>query len=104
MRDCPKCQAFVDGLSCHKCGYSEDGSSKGKALADPYHGCCSWIDRGERCREPWVWSPNTLGTGPWYCRAHRHGLVAAKPFQPTAGHFQQLRDALLPREPGCDDV
>jgi hypothetical protein len=24
MKNCPECKAFVDGLTCHKCGYTED--------------------------------------------------------------------------------
>jgi hypothetical protein len=61
MRDCPQCQAPVDGHQCPSCGYSEAGhSGKGESRK------CN----DAKCHNRGNFMESTLGEGPRWCHLH----------------------------------
>lgn len=65
MKDCPKCRAHVDGLTCGKCGYSEV-----ERPINPDRWRCADTELGQRCANNAPFSSSTHGDGPWYCQQH----------------------------------
>ncbi len=90
MRDCPKCGAPVDGVSCKECGEGKAVTGKGTSGQDWQ---CGHYDRGQRCAGLGVWSPSTTGTGPWFCRLHDGRAYVGHRTRPPGG-FKQLQDVL----------
>jgi len=63
---CPKCGLLteLDEKSC-SCGWRARVAEKA-----PQARICEFNDHGHDCGYPGHLSTGTLGTGPWYCRAH----------------------------------
>lgn len=84
--NCPKCKAKLEGekISCADCGWS---ARKDKSQQRDEGGFRTWPDICDfrvdhlQCRFPAVFSPNTRGGGPYYCRFHSshqsHAMEAA---------------------------
>jgi hypothetical protein len=68
MRDCPRCNAPVDGDNCTLCGWHEPGVETKADLER--HLCHSTDGQGNRCRAPGALADSTLGSDQWWC--HRH--------------------------------
>lgn len=84
MRDCPKCNAPVDGLRCAACGFSEAG-----AATDPASNLCTHVEAGVRCP-----NPGTISAGfgaPRYCGNHYPGLARDRGGPAPDGTFEHLR-------------
>lgn len=95
MIDCPKCQAVVNGLQCHVCGYAEPA---GPARNPDRFQCAEY-----GCRAIGTLTTNTRGgdgkqphPGPWYCHVHFPpfaGRYNNPPAPPPEG-FKKLRDVI----------
>lgn len=102
MRDCPQCNAPVDGEQCLSCGYRETRGKSSSRVIDPDHLRCDQTEAGLRCGNPGVWSPGTIGSGPWFCRQHSstgQPDLSKRPMPP----INAFRQALAGRQPGEDD-
>lgn len=94
MRDCPKCGAPVDGVACPTCGHGQPKQAK---KADDA------IDRRcPRCGGLGVFSTNTNGSGPWYCREHSTRSVGGSSCPPPGG-FASLREILRHAQESLDE-
>lgn len=94
MRDCPKCNAVVDGEVCPSCGYGS--SPKSQVLKDPdWWRCCDVDTASNRCASAGTLTESVRGSDRWYCHAHfppfrrRYGQMTPMP--------QTVR-ALLPKK------
>jgi hypothetical protein len=66
---CPKCsQPLEDDGTCPGCTYGHKRQQQAKHTQQPR--LCAFNDHGDSCRQPGHLSTGTIGTGPWYCRAH----------------------------------
>jgi hypothetical protein len=104
MKDCPECSTPVDGMTCPKCGYTEDPSSNAKNSSGDWWRCAHAYVGGERCDKPGSLSSSTHGTGPWYCHEHFPPFMKWNQVQRSEppGGFDALKEVLRKNRPPND--
>ncbi len=101
MRDCPKCGAQMRGKVCNECGEGRPMSG----APDPNRFLCADEFRGERCANPGVYSPSTVGGGQWYCWQHARHVHGGDRGSFTRGDVPpSVRRAITPKPVDFEDV